>query len=40
MTPSPAYSAVDQHEMPEGRGMYDPIEVHGLGAVRGRVELA
>jgi hypothetical protein len=31
MTPSPAYSAIDQHEMPEGRGAYDPIVVHGMG---------
>jgi hypothetical protein len=34
MTPSPAYSAVDQQEMP------DPIEVHGVGSTAGRVEMA
>jgi hypothetical protein len=40
MTPSPAYSAVEQHEMSEGRSLYDPIEVHGVGTTRGRVEMA
>lgn len=39
MTPSPAYSAVNQNEM-EGGGINDPVEVHGVGTTRGRVEMA
>jgi hypothetical protein len=39
MSPSPAYSAVNQHELAEGRGIYDPVEVHGVGTTRGRVEM-
>ena len=39
VSPSPAYSAVDQHELAEGRGIYDPIEVHGVGTTRGRAEM-
>lgn len=40
LTPSPAYSAVEQHNMSEERGLIDPVEVHGVGSTRGRVEMA
>jgi hypothetical protein len=39
MSPSPAYTERDEHELTEGRGLYDPIEVHGVGGMRGRAEL-
>lgn len=39
MSPSPAYTECDEHQLSEGRGMYDPIGVHGIGSMRGRAGL-